>query len=323
MSSTTSDVMQKVSELALQSRLQKLSEMDMSAIKYNSLSEEQIDILAVKINLLPIEYQNILFFRYCFGNKYNEIDNLLGIENTKEKLLYIQDSLSRIMKSENLWIDDNSLKKSCKLALKESMKDYNNVEILHRPTYSKSFRKKLKGIKIIQNPNRIFAVIWKKVAVLVLVCFLSFSTVLVVNADVREKFFGWVVETFPKFSIFTPESIEEDNSSDDSVSFKINYVPEGFQLQDVQVFRNMSVYKYSNDNDELIIHFYSSERKGKSYYDTENVEVEEFVFKDSPALTWQTDKMTYLIWYQDDVECHIYGSINKEEIFKIAENITK
>ena len=86
----------------------------------------------------------------------------------------------------------------------------------------------------------------------------------------------------------------------------------------------MLIYKYlTDDNDELIIHFFESDRKGKSYYDTENVQVEDFIFKESPAFTWQTEKMAYLIWYQDGIECHVYGNLSKEEIFKIADNIVK
>ena len=43
--------------------------------------------------------------------------------------------------------------------------------------------------------------------------------------------------------------------------------------------------------------FLALDRKGKSYYDTENIELEEFVFKESNAYIWQIGKMTYLIWF--------------------------
>ena len=38
---------------------------------------------------------------------------------------------------------------------------------------------------------------------------------------------------------------------------------------------------------------------------------------------WQIDEMIYLIWQQDEIECHVSGNLNKDEIFKVAENILK
>lgn len=323
-SNTVNDALKDISELALQSKLEKLKVIDMNTMIYSSLSEEQINKLATKINLLPFEYQNILFFRYCFESTSYEINNLLGIENIKSKFLYIQDLLSKVMKLEDSWIDEDSLRKSCKLALEKSMKDYNNTEALHQPTYSKSFRRKLKDIKIMQKANSIFMTIAKKVAIFIIVCFLSFSTVLAVNAEIRERFLDWVIVTFPKFSIFIPQSIDKDNGTTDAKSLKINYVPIGFKLINVNEGNNMLIYHYATDNDQrLEIDLFSSVSKGKSYYDTENAEIEEFVFKESNAYLWKTDEMTYLIWSQDGVECHISGNIDKNEIIKIAESISK
>lgn len=34
----------------------------MNSIKYQSLSDEKVDQLSIKIGLLPLEYRNILFF---------------------------------------------------------------------------------------------------------------------------------------------------------------------------------------------------------------------------------------------------------------------
>ncbi|WP_399326573.1 hypothetical protein [Tissierella sp.] len=33
--------------------------------------------------------------------------------------------------------------------------------------------------------------------------------------------------------------------------------------------------------------------------------------------------MTYLLWYQDSIECHIVAHLDKGEVIKIAENIFK
>jgi hypothetical protein len=321
---TVKIVLKEVCELSLMNDIQKMEELDFNDIIYEVLSTEQINKLVKKIDLLPFEYKNIFFFRYYFNSTPSETDKILKIENSKNKLRYIQKMLSCFMDLGNSWIDDNSLKKACEIVLIEDAKNYDNIEILHQPNYSKNFRRKLKHIKIRQVPNKKFMLTAKRVAIIILVCILSFTTVLAVNVEAREKMFDWIIEVFEKFSIFTPQDIDKHNNLAEPISLKVNYIPNGFKLEDTQEFKRMLVYNYSSDNNqELIIKLFASDRKGKSYYDTENTEIEEFIFKESQAFTWQTDKMTYLIWYQDDIECHISGNLSKDEIIKVAENISK
>lgn len=164
----------------------------------------------------------------------------------------------------------------------------------------------------------------KKAAVFILVCILSFSAVLAVNAEAREKVFDWVIEVFEKFSIITPQDIDEGNNSVELSSFKINYIPTGFELVDIHKGRNMLIYIYSaNSNQEFNIKLFASSGENKSYYDTEGAEIEEITLKGSPAYMWQIDDMVYLIWYQDGIECHIIGNLDKDEALKVAENILK
>ena len=56
------------------------------------------------------------------------------------------------------------------------MKDYNNVEILQEPGYSKKFRKELKEIKIKRKATSTLVLIAKRVAVFILILILGFST---------------------------------------------------------------------------------------------------------------------------------------------------
>lgn len=77
--------MKEASGLLLQKELQRLVQTDMNGVVYQSLSMEQIYRLAQKTMLLPLEYQHILFFKYCFGNTIFEIEEILNIENTKGK----------------------------------------------------------------------------------------------------------------------------------------------------------------------------------------------------------------------------------------------
>lgn len=321
---TVNDIMKDACQLSLQDELETITKLNMNSIKYQSLSTEQISELAIKIELLPLEYRNILFFRYCFNNTPSKTEKILEIENVIGKLRYIQKMLSAFMGLKNSWIDDRSMEKACQIALKENMRDYDNTLITYKPKYSKKVRRKLKDIKIKQSPNGIIMLVAKRVAIFILVCILSFSTVLAVNAEAREKVFKWIVEVFPKFSIFIPQDIDEDGSSIELTSIKINYIPKGFELADIHKGHNMLIYNYLADNNQkLTIKFFNSFGEGKSYYDTEDIEIDEVIIKKSQAYIWQTDQITYLIWYQDGIECHISGTLNQDEIFKIAEKISK
>lgn len=165
---TVKIVLKEVCELSLMNDIQKMEELDFNEIIYEVLSTEQINKLVKKIDLLPFEYKNILFFRYYFNSTPSETDKILKIENSKNKLRYIQKMLSCFMDLGNSWIDDNSLKKACEIVLIEDAKNYDNIEILHQPNYSKDFRRKLKHIKIRQSPNEIFILTAKRVAIIIL-----------------------------------------------------------------------------------------------------------------------------------------------------------
>lgn len=324
MSQMANNNLKEVFQLSLQDELERMIQLNMKSIMYQSLSDEDVEQLAIKIGLLPLEYRSMLFFRYCFINEPSEIDRLLEIENSIGKLRYIQKMLSRLIGLNGSWIDEASMERACKIALIEETKDYSNIEILYKPNYSKPFRRKLKNIRIKKDFNKVLRRIAKSAAVFILVCILSFCSVLAVNAETREKVFDWIIEVFEKFSIITPQGIDEGNNSEELRSLKMNYIPTGFELVDVHKGRNMLIYNYSGDSDqEFDVKLFTSLGKNKSYYDTEGAKIDEFTFKGSQAYMWQTNEIIYLIWYEDGIECHVIGNLDKDTILKVAENILK
>jgi hypothetical protein len=204
------------------------------------------------------------------------------------------------------------------------MKDYDDIEILQKPIYSKIVRKKLKEANIKQSNNEAFLKIAKKAAIFILVIIISLSTVLAFNTEARTNFLNWIIEKFQKFSIFTSQNMNEDNSSVDLASFKIKYIPKGFELSNIHEGRNMLIYNYlSENNQRLTIKLSVLLDENKSYYDTEDTDIQELILKKTQAYIWQADGITYLLWYQDGIDFQIYGNLNRNEIFKIAEYISK
>lgn len=309
---------------SLENDINKNVKYNVDKIIYKTLDKGEVVELSKKINLLPLEYQNILFSKYYFNSGPIETEHIFDIENVKNKLCYIEKMLSHFMGLENEFIDKVSLEKACEISVNKITQEYEDVVIIKKPNYSKEFRKKVKEIKIKQNFNQIIMSLSRKIAMFILICMISFSTILVVNAEVREKVFEWIIDRLPKFSIITSENTGEEDHLINLSSFRINYIPTGFELINRNEGRKMLVYNYSsNDNEEIIIKFIRSSDKGQSYYDTENVDIEEIHFKGSIAYMWQTDKMTYLIWNEGSIEIHVVGNLSKDEILKIGENILK
>lgn len=318
------ELMGYVCDLSMQDEIERIERLDASKIDYKELSQEQIDELAEKILLLPFDLSKVLFFRYCFNNTASEIDKIFEAENSEGELLYIHKMLSVLMKIGDYWIDYKSLKEACNLALIKDVEEYNDVEIKLRPNYSKKFRGSLKDIKTNRKNVSTLTHIVNRIAVLILIIIMGFSTVLTVSAGSRTKFVDWIVETFPKFTIFTSEIVEDEAVSMDLTSFNIGYIPPGFKLEDVYEGHIMLIYNYYADYDQWItIKFISPSSKGRTYYDQEGVDIEEIILKESKAYIWQTDKLVNLILSQDGIECHISGNVKKEAILKIAESISK
>lgn len=97
MSKTAENTMKSVCKLSLDTDFRDLSKLNISKIKYQPLTTEDIGQLSRKISILPSEYRNILFFRYCFNSTPSETDKILDIEDSMVKLRYIQKMLSGIM----------------------------------------------------------------------------------------------------------------------------------------------------------------------------------------------------------------------------------
>ncbi len=318
------EFMKNIGDLSFKSELQSLSKLDISKIAYQSLSKDQIEDLTKKINYLPVKYNNILIYRYCFNNNFLELNEFFQVDNSELELLYINKMLSNFMALNNLWIDDKSMKEACQLALKNSMKEYDYIEISEESKNSNIDINNLISNKIKKKSKNVFVLIAKSAAVFILVCFLGFSSIVVVNAEVRERLVSWIVEVFPKYSSFKSKSEDKDNTKVDLKSLKINYVPSGFELIEINELRNMLIYNYLSKNDEeLIIKFLYPNKK--SYFNTENAVVKEFVFKDQHSFLWETDEVINFLWHQDGMDCSIFASlsIGKDEVIKIAENIKK
>ena len=323
MSNTFDGLMGDVCKQALDNDIAELERFDFNNISVRPLATEEIPTLAQKITALPLEYMNTLFLKYCFDFSPEDTDAMLETTHSVGRLRYVRNMLSSFMGLEGALVDDHSMRLACEAALSTYVaQDVPNV--LHIPKYSNAFRKKLSVIKAAQKSMSMVVAIGKRVAVFILVCAISFSTALVANAKLRERFLNWIIEAFPKFSIFTTQTTGSPSSNvlnPDDISF--GYLPDDFTVSDIFQGRTMLVYDFlSNDGDRSITVSFTIQKSGaKKYYNTENSEIKSVVFRNDEAFTWQTENTTHFIWVQNNIECHISGNIGYKTVVKIAENV--
>ncbi len=323
MSSTFNDLVVDVCRQALVNDFEVLERSAFDNMPVRSLAAEEVAVLAQKITVLPLEYMNTLFLRYYFNFSPEDTDAMLTTAHSVGRLRYAKSMLSHFMGLDGAVVDDYSMRLACEAAL-SAYTAQDVPDVWRVPKYSNAFRRKLKLVQAAQKSSSIVMTIIKRVAVFVLVCAISFSTALVANAKLRERFVNWVVETFPKFSIFITQAEEPSSAaalSQSDVTF--GYLPDGYTLNGLSQGRRMLTYNFLNEGkDKLLkISFVVSEPGAKTYFDTEGAEIQCVPFKQSEAYTWQTDKMTYFVWTQNNIECQIFGNIDYEEVLKIAEKV--
>lgn len=283
------------------------------------LESDLILILAHRMLSLPIEYLNLLFLYYCFGFSIEDIVCVLEIDRVQGKLRYVKMMLSEIMGLDGTLIDDASLEQASQIALQQYTA-IDSTETMTTPHYSLAFRKRLKEIKAAQNNGRPILFILKRVAIIFLVCAIGCSSVLVANAQLRERFLGWLVETFPQFSTFMTQDEDPEQSDISLNAFVIGYLPDGFILQEQTEMRTMVVFQYE-DSGGKTLSIQLDKSNDRLFKDTEDAILNEIPFKDNTAIWWERDGITHFVWQQDSITGNITATLPIEEVVKVAESI--
>ena len=141
----------------------------------------------------------------------------------------------------------------------------------------------------------------------------------------RERVISWVIETFEKYSIFELHGDELDEPQD-LTEYQAGYLPDGAILQDTTKQPNTEpgivLYKYAiNEAESFEIMITQSDNR--VYFDTENTKIEPFDKGGVTGYFFQKDGMSYICFERDGCFFSVYGSIDTDELAKIAASITK
>lgn len=165
--------------------------------------------------------------------------------------------------------------------------------------------------------------IGKKIAVILIIFVLTFSTILIRVEAARQPIFQFFIEIYEKFSsvlfpdmeqgICYPESIEKN--------YKPQYIPEGYTLLESIVLTTTTQFIYSNKNgDELIYTQYVISSNSLSV-DTEGVDIQNITIDGKETLFYSNKGINNLIWTDSDYGYLISGRIIRDEIIKMMKSV--
>ncbi len=275
--------------------------------KYVDLNNEQEEKLLDTILNMSIDRQNLIIFKNYYNHSFEEIEDILDIQNAKGEYLNLVGVLSGILDLDNEMISDNTMKKISTISARKINKETN-----------KEFERDLKRRDNVRKILKFSSVLSNKAAVIFISFLIGFSVLVGANAYAEGRIFEWIVKTFEEYTSFN--IAEENIVNKEDVSIKIGYIPEGFELKKKTLSNSSDIYYYKNKNKLLIINFlYDNVNTGLN---TENVVQKEFELDDMKVITWEKENINYFVLNIKGVGCLIYGNISREEFIKIYNDIS-
>lgn len=301
-------MLHEAADASFEKNIESLAAADNDACSYADLPKAKIQELSEKILYLPHQGIVLLFSRYCFRLSPKEAEKFFQLENAKGRFRFYRELLSSNMGfSSAQVISDDSLNQACRIA----MKTYLRMELKEDPAANGAGKRRT---------HIAFRRFGKAVAVAAITITLLFSTAMVTNAKIREKVIAWIVETFEKYSIFELQS-DGENTKPDLQSYKPTYLPDGAELKNTVEQPEMLAYEYAI-NESSYFNILLSKSDTRIYADAENTEIESFDKDGVIGYYFKKDDLNYICYERDGDFFSIYGSIDMDELIKIAAGIT-
>lgn len=301
-----------------------LSLKEEKSIYENKLKAEDLENLVDLIKILPVDLQTILLEKHYFKNPPSSLEKVFDIEKPREKYSWTANLLSQSLGLEDDLIKDSDLDLACLMLINTyTDRAYRIPKVSFEP--SKAFRKKMQNLGLkIQGPRR---QVLKKVAVIFLVLAGSISLFFSINTAARSKVYDWIIKDFGTYSTFSfvqlGETDEEILGLDD---LKISYKTKNFKLIKTKEAKAYKKFIYGHEkNPKTTYEIRFKKLAGPddiSAYKTGYGDIEYLYIGNHKGYYWH-NKINYLLWQQNGLEILISGPINKDELMKIAESISK
>ena len=204
-------------------------------------------------------------------------------------------------------------------------------EELGNISFSDEFEEKMR--KLIEKQKK-FYYYWvnpagKRAAAIIAALFVGLTAVTFGVKAIREPFLRFIVETFEKFSsiIFMND---DDNSGQSSISadaeiefeaVEPSYIPEGFVLEskidDLLWFQTT----YISSNNKIVTYTQMSSNDAIVQADTEDTTYDKLQINGFEAISYSKNGTNTVVFNSDKYVFTVTGSVDMDEIIKIAESI--
>lgn len=219
---------------------------------------------------------------------------------------------------------ENKLSQAAGIYAEKWLSEYPDDEYLSTHcSFSANFENKMNRlIKQQKKPYYVlFNTVAKRAAAIILVIVISLSAALSVEA-IRTPIINFFSEVYEKFTNIwfddtasgAPEIIEEIYLPD--------YIPEGFELVNKEVYEQDLYYTYSNGDKQLKI--WQTVVYGSNItLDTENTEVEKLTISGFEGIYYENKGLGQIFWSDEKYAFHIVGNLEKHELIMIAESLKR
>lgn len=176
-----------------------------------------------------------------------------------------------------------------------------------------------------RNIQKVIVPVITKVAVVFLVFFLGFSTVLITSADAREFFYQLVFTVHDRYSeVVIPENHDEEVPKS-CYEYNITYIPDGYEKTYESVHDYMATYEFEqNINNFITISMIQLSNSDDHVirFDTEDADtIQPIVINDSLGLLIEKQGDIQIVWQNSWTWFSVVSNLPSETVIRIAQGI--
>jgi len=197
-----------------------------------------------------------------------------------------------------------------------------DIDINEDVVFSDEHKKRMQKIFDIEQRKLRFNKLYyysKRIAVVLLILIVVFGISLVSVEAWRVKVLNFIIEISDDSTGLAVVGNENENKSELSeYEFLLEYIPKGLELEYQAIDSEFITIQYASD--EYYFNF-SVSSANKMRIDTENAAIHQLTINGRKAFYSTNDNVNILVWYDDNFIYDVTGTISKEDIIKIAENL--
>ena len=207
----------------------------------------------------------------------------------------------------------NNFEKACEMSFNDWLATI--PEIVPEAEYTKNHEKWKRKLFNKMRDNRYHRFTTKTVKVLMIAAVLS---ALLLTAFVIPSSREYIIDNF---DIFSRYQLTESNDNSVNGEITVGYIPEGFELVNIQLSSNAIVNDYTDSIGGIfIVSKYSSPTKVE--FDTETGSIEKLDINGQEYIFYiDINNYNFLVWNKNDYVYQIDGTLSKDELLKIAETV--